>query len=440
MRVFIICSICTFLLMSCSSDLQNYPVGSDFIENDINIRKVDTFSIKAGTFKLDSLNTSGTGRILLGSIFDDNFGQLIAQSYFQVQNSDFSISNKAVYDSIGIVLNYDTYFYGDTTAVQTYTVHRIIETFEPETGDDFYNNSKLSYDPEPLGQLSFKPKPNKDSDSLYIPLSDELGEEIFNKIKDDEINNSDDFLQYFRGLTIIPDSLTNSHVLGFKFDTSSSFEDSSNMRLFYTEDKDDVSEGNDQVISFFITSEDKQFNRITNNFEDFPIDGFEDSATIISSEDTGDFIFSQAGTGISARIEIPTLKKLKETSEHNTALGATLRFSPQIGSYNSLKPLKDSLSVFVIDKKNRIVNQLVDAEEGYVFAVLNEDGDEFNENTYYEIDMSGFVETILNSSYDLDYVLMIQFIDYNKTVNSTVIQNFNSNDSNIKLDVTFLDY
>lgn len=441
MRVFIICSIYACLLCSCSSDVQNYPVGSDFIDNDINIKIIDTFSIKAGTFKLDSLVTSSTSRILLGSIYDENFGRLDARSYLQVHNSDFSISKDAVYDSIGFVLNYDTYVYGDTTQVQTYKIHRIIETFEPEDdGDDFYNISKLKFDPVPLGEISFKPRPNTTTDSLYIPLSQALGEEIFNKIRDKDISNYDDFIQFFKGLTIIPDTLTSSHVLGFKFDVSSSFEDSSNMRLFFTEDVDDVSEGNNQEICFFVSSADKQFNAITNNFKDFPILGFDDPETTISSSATSDLIFSQAGTGISARIEMPTLKRLKESSDKNTALNATLTFSPLNSSYDKTKPLKDSLLVFIVDHKNRLVEQLTDIDGANAYALLSEEGDEFNENTYYEVDMSGFVETILNYEYDLNYALMIQFIDYDKTVNSTVIKDFSDNNNKIKLSVTLLDY
>lgn len=440
MRLFIICSLSLFFMFSCSDDVNNYPVGTDFIENNINITIVDTFSIKAGTFKLDSLVTSSTNRMLLGRLKDEYFGDLKTQTYFQVNNSDFTISTDAVYDSIGLVLNYDTYYYGDTTQVQTYRVHRLLEYFEPEEGDEFYNTSSLDYDETVLGEVSFTPRPNSTTDSIYISLDQYLGEEIFNKIRDNEINTTDDFLQYFNGLTIIPDSVTNSHVLGFNFKSYSDLDDNSSMRIFYTEDDADSSEGNNQVIDFFIPSSGKQFNNITTNLEDTTINTLSNNEITITSDETDELIFAQAGTGISARIEMPTIKDLNVLSDESTTLNAELSFSPLQNSYDDLRPLKDSLAVYVVDNKNRIVSQLTDLDSNLSYAILNQNNDEFNENTYYNIDMGGFVESILASEYDLDYAIMIQFEDYNSVVNAVIIDNLNEDNNNIKLSITYLKY
>ncbi|MGB5420310.1 DUF4270 family protein [Algibacter sp.] len=440
MRLFIISSLSLFFMFSCSDDVKNYPVGTDFIENNINITIVDTFSIKAGTFKLDSLITSSTNRILLGSLKNEYFGNLKAQTYFQVQNSDFSISTSAVYDSIGLVLNYDTYYYGDTTQVQTYKVHRLLEYFEPEEDDEFYNTSSLKYDEEALGEVSFTPRPNSTTDSIYISLDQYLGEEIFNKIRDNEINTTDDFLQYFNGLTIIPDTTNDSHVLGFNFKTYSDLDDNSSMRIFYTEDNADSSEDNNQVIDFFIPSSSKQFNNITTNLEYTAISELSSSEITIASDDTDDLIFAQAGTGIAARIEMPTVKDLNALSDESTTLNAVLTFRPLQNSYDDLRPLKESLAVYIVDNKNRIVSQLTDLDSNIVYAVLNQNNDEFNENTYYSIDMGGFVEAILSSEYDLDYAIMIQFEDYSSVVDAVIIDNLDENNNNIKLTITYLKY
>lgn len=427
-------------MCSCSDDIKNYPVGSDFIENNISIKIIDTFSVNAGTFKLDSLVTSGTGRILLGSVKDAYFGDLVAQTYFQVNNSNFSISSSAVYDSIGLILNYDTYHYGDTTHLQTYKVHRLLDDFEPKEGYEFYNLSKLEYDEAVLGEVSFTPRPNSTSDSIYIPLNKDLGEDIFNKIRDNDINTVDDFLQYFKGLTVIPDTVTNSHILGFNFKSYSDLNNNTSMRLFYTEDVDDSSEDNNQVIDFFVSSTSKQFNAINNILDNTLMDYLPDQETTISSHDTNELIFAQAGTGISARIELPTIKNLNALSSQSTALKAELTFSPLTNSYSNAQPLKDSLAVYVVDHKNRIVNQLTDIDSNAAYAVLNQNDDEFNQNTYYSVDMSGFVETILASNYDLNYAIMVQFLDYNKTVDRIVIDDFDENNNNIKLSVAYLSY
>ncbi|MFY0713183.1 DUF4270 family protein [Seonamhaeicola sp. NFXS20] len=441
MKIFFIGTIIMVFMFSCSDDIKSYPVGSDFIDNDVNLKVLDTFTINAGTFKLDSIITSSTSRILLGSVKDDYFGNLTAQSYFQVVNSDFSISSDAVYDSIGLVLNYDNYYYGDTTRVQTYKVHRLQEYFEPQDdGDEFYNVSKLEYDEEPLGEFTFSPRPTSTSDSIYIPLDKDLGEEIFNKIRDNDINNSDDFLQYFYGLTVIPDTLVDSNVLGFTYTSSSDIDNNSGMRIFYTEDYDDTSEDNDQVINFYIPSSDKHFNAINSNLSGTVIENLDDQETTIDSYDTDQLIFSQGGIGVSARIEMPTLKYLKTLSDESTSLSAELTFAPLLNSYDETRPLQDSLAVYIVDNKNRIVSQLTDVDANTSYAILNQDNDEFNESTYYSIDMSGFVNTIFNSETDLNYAIMIQFIDYNKTVDSVIIDDLDEDKNNIKLSVTYLEY
>ena len=402
-------------MFSCSDDVKSYPVGTDFIEDEINITIVDTFSIKAGTFKLDSLVTSGSNRLLLGSLKDAYFGDLNSQTYFQVNNSDFTISSNAVYDSIGLVLNYDTYYYGDTTQVQTYKVHRLLEYFEPEDGDDFYNTSKLEYDETVLGEVSFTPRPNSATDSVYIALDEYLGEEIFNKIRDNEIINTDDFLQYFNGLTVIPDTASGNHVLGFNAQTSEKIDGNSSMRLYYTI-KDDDNEDNNYYVDFVISSAAKQFNEIETDLTNTILVGFVDNEEIKLSTETDNLIFTQAGSGITARIEIPAIKNLLEISENATTLSAELTFIPLKGSYNENNPLPETLAVYIVDHKNRIIKELLDVKGDITSATLHKDENEFGANTYYSVDLSGFVEEILLSNTNLNYALMVQYEDSSNNV------------------------
>ena len=439
MKYLIIGFISFVFLASCTTDDSTYPVGSDFIDNDIQVRIIDTFSIKAGTIKLDSLVTSSTSRILLGSVIDENFGHLSAKSYLELIGSSFNIDSDAVYDSIGMILNYDNYYYGDTTKIQTYQLHRITETFEPEEGDKFYNTSSLDYSSDILGELSFTPKPNKAPDSLFVKMDDSLGKELFDKIVDNDINNSDDFLQYFKGLAIVPDASVSNHVLGFNVSTSSSVYGNSSMRLYYTI-KDDDSENNDYYLDFVISAASLQFNEINTDLSNTILGDFEDGEEIKLSETTDDLLFTQAGSGITTRIEIPSIKRLSEFSENSTALSATLTFSPVKGTYDDDNPLPESMLVYVVDHKNRIISQLSDIEGETVSAILNEDNDEFDNNTYYSIDLSGFVEEILYTETDLNYALMVQYSSFGSKVNTMVIENDPSTNKEVKLSVKYLNY
>ena len=429
MKFTIIGVFCALLLMSCATDdVAAYEVGSDFIENDIQIRVIDSFTVNTGTFQIDSIMTSGSSRILLGNISDEYLGDTKAQSYFQVVNTNFSIDSDAVYDSIGFVLNYDTYSYGDTLVPQTYTIHEVLETVEPEDGDDFYNTDFLEFDSESRGVLTFTPKPN--TDPLYIPMDDDLGEEIFNKILDNDINNSDDFSQYFKGLTIVPDTSVDSHILGFDIYSS--------MRLYYTVKVDDIEDESD-YIEFSISDIDKQFNAISTDLSTGVIGEIDDSETVTYSEDVDDNVYVfQASSGVFSKIEIPAIKKLRELSNTATTLSAELTFKPLKGTYDDLHPLPTFLSVFIVDHKNRFLGQLTNTSGATVFAYLNSSDDEFDENTFYSVDLSAYVETILANDEDLNYSLAIQFTDGNKAVDRMVLSDAQSEST--KLTVKYLNY
>lgn len=440
MRYLIIGVLSFVFLISCATDDTTvYEVGSDFIENNIQVRVIDTFTVKAGTFKRDSIVTSGTNRILLGNVVDENLGSLSAKSYLQLITTNFSISTNAEYDSIGFILNYDNYYYGDTTKIQTYKLHRITETVETEDNSSFYNTSSLKYDADILGQISFIPRPNRTTDSLFIKMDDVLGEEIFDKIIDNDINTTDDFLQYFKGIAIVPDATVNSHVLGFNAQITAGLSGNSGMRLYYSV-KDDDSEDNSYYIDFAISNAAKQFNEIEGNFSNSTVGDFEDGEEIKLSPDTNNLLFAQGGIGITPRIEIPSIKRLSELYENATSLSATLTFNPLLGSYNEDNPLPESLSVFVVDHKNRMIEQLTDIDGNVASAILINDNDEFDTNTYYTVDLSGFVENILYTEEDLNYALMIQYEDYTKEVHKLVIENDPSTNNEVKLSVKFLNY
>ena len=174
MKLFIGILIFFTVIASCSSDeIVNQEIGNDFLDNNVVIKAIDTLTINTGTFKLDSLNTTNPNRLLLGHIKDEKSGLLItSQPYFQLSNTDvldndtaLAAIDNAVFDSIGFVMNYDTYYRGDTLQPQTYNVHFITENVTPKDGyDAFFSSSTLQIDPTSIGEVTFTPKPNTDSD------------------------------------------------------------------------------------------------------------------------------------------------------------------------------------------------------------------------------------------------------------------------------------
>lgn len=110
------------LLISCNDDA-TYTIGEDFLDVDTHVIVTDTVSVLASTIQLDSVSTTNASRLLIGALQDAEFGNLKAQTYFNLLASSYDIDNDATYDSIGVILYYDRYYYGDTTKIQTFKVH-----------------------------------------------------------------------------------------------------------------------------------------------------------------------------------------------------------------------------------------------------------------------------------------------------------------------------
>lgn len=433
--------IVLLLVMSCTDDEKLYQVGEDFIETETRLFVTDTSTLKTATIIADSLITSDSGRILLGGLRDDTFGNLTAQSYLKYMTSTFDLDDDAVYDSIALVLHYDRYYHGDTTRMQTYNIYEITEDFEPNDEEDieyFYNTSSLSFSNESLGEISFTPYPNK-KDSIIIPLNDTFGQRLFDLINDDDINSINDLERNFKGITITANP-NNNTVLGFSYSNTVGYSDSS-IRLYYTiKDEDEID--NDYMVEFSLMGTNSMFNNIVSDKSSTLINSLIESEDILSSSFTNNKLYLQSGTGISMRVEMPNLKTFNSLENDGTSLNAELKIFPDNSSYTNID-LIDSLAVYIIDKKNRQISSLQSYTEDQVYAKLNTVDDEFDNEIYYSVDVGYFVEEMMNSAYTLDYALRIEFPDNTNSINQLLIHDENSpedNDKRMKLEITYLTY
>ena len=440
-QYFILLIIGLIITFSCSEDSKLYEVGEDFIESDEHMFRTDTITLKTSTIVADSLITSDSGRILLGSLQDEKFGNLKAQSFLKYTPTSYSLDDDAVFDSIALVMHYDRYYYGDTTQVQSYKIHEVTEKFEPNDEEDelyFYNTSSLEYNSTPIGEATFTPYPNK-KDSISIALSSTFGQTLFDNIKSDEIENSTDFEKEFRGITIIPEENSNT-ILGYKYSSSLNYNYSS-IRIYYTI-KDEDEEDNQYILDFNLSSTNSMFNSITSDktlTELYPLTNSED---ILFSSETSNNLYLQSGTGVAMRVEVPYIKSFNALENDGTTLDASLKMYPVQSSYTEIN-LIDSLAVYVIDNKNRTVQQLTDFSGGTVYAKLNTDNSEFDNNIYYTADVSYFIEELQNSSYNLDYSLRFEFPENTNSINQLLIHDSESpenSDFKMKLQLTYLSF
>ena len=207
----------TFTFTSCKKDGELEP---DFDGGNVNINRVDTFSIVTSLVKEDSIRTDVSSLNLLGLFNDPVFGLSSASFFTQVTlnglNVDFGTG--AVLDSAVLTMAYSN-LYGDTASPMSINVFEVTQQMSPD--DAYYSNQKLTYNSTPIVSTTFTPKLN---DSVYVTFDStnkaphlriNLGNTFGNKIMAESgtanLANNSSFTQFFKGFYITTtDSVQNT--------------------------------------------------------------------------------------------------------------------------------------------------------------------------------------------------------------------------------------
>ncbi len=428
------------LIISCDSDIDagEFVVGADYLAVNNKVLSIDTVTVDVSIVKLDSLITSSESRILVGNYDDPLFGKIKSDSYFQVSTSSFNLYSQNsdtdatgyVFDSIAMIMRYDDYYYADTTKVQTLNIHRVLKNFKPNANDNsFYNNSSLVYNESSLGSISYQPKP-LGKDSITIKLDNEFGQELFNKFKNNEITASGEFTDYLKGFVIKSSSGTSSSVIGFNL--------SSVLRLYYSKG---IGGTDDNYIKDFTISDiSKQFNAVSSDRSGTLIQDLPLSKMSLSTIYTANSGFIQSGTGIACRVDFPYIRQLKYLSDKGAIVDARLIMKPIKNSYSKMFPLPEKLSVYVVDKLNRLKSALTDSEGLNAVAALNNSNDEFDENVSYEISLGAFLQKEMLKESDSKSGLLFTLPNLSKVVDRVVLGDQLSKENKMKLQIYYITY
>ncbi|OIV41873.1 DUF4270 family protein [Flavobacterium johnsoniae] len=441
MRKFILLLFFVFTIFSCGTDTDagKFVVGSDYLAVNNKVILVDTVTVDMSTINIDSLLTSSQSRILIGNYDDPVFGKVKSNSYFQLSGTSYALNNSGsdtetanlVFDSISMILKYDNYYYGDTTQVQKFDIHRLTQKVKPNTDDSsFYNSSTLSYSDESLGTISYKPRP-LEKDSINIKMSTAFGEGIFQKIKSREVTDFDSFTEYLKGLVLVPSTSNSSSVIGFHTSTSK-------IRLYYSKYKSDKEDS--YYIDFSVLDIAKQFNSISSDKTGTLIQNLPVSSSKLSSSLTNKQGFIQSGTGVACRIDFPNIKQLKYISDNGAIVDAQLLLKPVNNSYSEKYPLADSLRVYVADNLNRLSSPLLNSAGSAVYGILNKKSDEFNENIGYTIPLGNFLQKEMLKTSDSRSSLILMLPGISKAVNRIVLGDQKHLDNKIQLKIYYISY
>ncbi|URC14385.1 MULTISPECIES: DUF4270 family protein [unclassified Flavobacterium] len=429
-------------LFSCGtdSDAGEFVVGSDYLAVGNKVILIDTMTVEMSTINFDSLITSGKNRILIGSYEDPIYGKVKSNSYFQLASDSYSLKNDGsdtestnyVFDSISMILKYDKYYYGDTTKVQTFDIHRLTEKVKPNTNDkNFYNNSVLNYSDESLGSISYKPRP-AGKDSINIKMSSTFGAALFQKLKKREITDFDSFSEYLKGLVVVPSVSNSANVIGFHVA-------SSKVRLYYSKYQANTEEV-PYIMDFKISDAQKQFNSISLDKTGTLIQNLPAPNSKLSSVLTNRQGFIQSGTGVACRIDFPNIKQLKRISANGAIVDAQLFLKPVNNTYSEKYPLEDSLKVYVSDNLNRISTSLVNSAGTAVFGILNKKKDEFNENVGYSVPIGYFLQKEMLKQSSSRSSLILSLPGISKTVNRIVLGDQKHLNNKLQLKIYYISY
>lgn len=430
----IIYSLLIFLIaVSCDKDPGTLPLGEEIMKPSSRLVLIDTFSIEMSTVILDSVATSGTDILLTGVFNDDKLGKIISNSYFQIGYPKYSLDEDEYYDSISLIISYNGYSYGDTTVKQNLTVRRLSEKLELKDQNYFYNTSSLDYEQDPLGEITFYPRPST-KEKLAITLDKSFGQELFDfmiEAEDDEFkkNEFDDFL---KGLVLVPDEMNGNSIIGY------TVKDTSLCVKIYTHTVD--AEEVIHKILFPVINTDLQFNQISCDWSNNLVFQNHRQKSEIPDSATENITFVNAGLGMFTKMTFPTLPSMVEF-ENALLVRAILYFKPAYGANMDL-PAADDFSLYRTGKNNRLEAVIAYMNGQAIKPILNVD-ELYNEKTWYSINITEHMISELRDHYiDPDKALSVFFSSSNvsKSMDQLLVGGDGNKITEPKLELLFLFY
>lgn len=424
--LFLFVSIC-----SCNfSKIEEFELGQDFVNSNSGVVLIDTMNFYASTVQYDSIITSSLSSLLVGGYTNSYTGTVTCSPHFEINAGSFTIGDGTlIYDSVLIKMNYNGYYIGDTTKLMSFQVRQISQKLKPDDNGYLYNTSSFQLYDQLLGEARFYSQPHSQKD-FYVRLSDQLGNTLFKKIidKNDTVQNSTYFKEYFKGVVLVSGENQNTVTVGFA-------KDSIAVRIYYHPELNPNDNKDKFYFSFPIDASGIGYNKIGYNSRGSNLELIGQNKNELQSPQTDNQTMIQAGSGIYTKIKIPGAHFLKGYGKNVVFIGAKIQLTPVVGSYSEANPLPDSLSVYVVDRKNRIISQLSNSL-GYLdaYKVLPVG---FDKVPYYEVDITPFFTSELADPGITNQSLFFGSVasKLGSTVNPIAFTRTRSGKENIKLSV-----
>jgi hypothetical protein len=402
----------------------------------------DTNSVSLSTLKLDSLMTGASSRLLVGQFTDPYLGKMHGTAFVQFGTNSgggtgaLTLPANAVYDSLGLALRYDGYYYGDTTKVLNVDVHELTSDLTLKADltpiPAIYNYHATPYISKPVGSAKIYPRPRPRIEAgtlgdgtrrleVRVKISDVLGKKIFDAVKANKITSNAQWIELLKGFAVKALSENNS-VVGFTQGNTA-------LRLYYHTPGALEGIARDSV-SVNLSA---NYNQTLGDRTGTVLSGLPNTfRSSLPSAQTGNMSFVQAGTGIMTRMDFPGLGEYKYL-DYTFANSARIIVEPLRGSFSKQLFLPPALFAYLCDKNNDYVysgGSPVSGLTGMASAPLTNDF--LNDRQYYTLDVTEFIRNNFQNESLQKYGLLLRTSSPIPTSN-----NFNMLDGNTEFSKSF---
>ena len=368
-----------FLIYACNNDLKT--IGQDMVVNGNYIEEMEIPVASVATVRLDSFITSMgrygnssnvISKLIVGKYQDvetpPQGGITTATPCFQITPASYpKIAANAVLDSTTFHIAYAGNMWGDTIFERKEQILRLYQLkklpeFDYERGGFFYNNTPIERD-SCIGENKFIPTVSGINNS-YFRIDDTLAHDLFERIRykrtDDiyEMSNSSEFaflkfLEYFKGLAIVPDS-NNTCLFSIKAKADSLY-----LQFNYRENT------TIKKLRFPLAQLNMQFNLFDTDRQGTPFESLEDDTCTVSL-DKAEKAITQGLAGYMVKLELP---KVPKNQVYSTIIKAQMEVNVQ---YIEKLPLgfPPYITVYTTDELNRITGRLANNSDSPVNGLL----------------------------------------------------------------------
>lgn len=370
-----ICSL--FVFTSCKKQSDNLFLANEGTLGFDGYSFTESLDMLTSTVREDSLKSDSLSHNLIGVINDAEFGRYEASSFFQFKlpQVDKVISSQTL-DSVVLFIQYTSSiaYYGDLNSELSFKVYELSESMNSTVT---HSNQTYTYNPTPVGSFTGKVKLTdsmeitelgkrvKVSPGISIKLSTVMAQKLFNASATD-LNSSDNFLQYFKGLAIVPDQtpIIGSGVIA-AVNLRGAF---TKLRVYY----------NDSLQSDFTVIDNAK------RFTQYKVTG---QSNLIKNQKSApstanfDTTFVQAMTGAKTKIQFPNLFSIITSSSKKISIGkAEIIIRPVAGSFNNFFTLPTRLLLLHPDPTTNLNAGIIDLIEPFYGGKYNSITNEYRFN------------------------------------------------------------